>query len=149
MAVEVAERFAQREASESELARAFTSMTKIPVGEGFINVPSPRWFTPEPSEPMPEYRGEPGDHGAMAAASMVCAPDARTSASGGSRFAADAVVEVAWSRADVDWRDFPEAHRQAEAIREAARAAERREQAAILRRIIGRYPPPGTAELAS
>ena len=142
-AVEVAERFAEGGAGEVDLAKAFASMTMIPVGDGFINVPSPRWFTPDPSEPLPGYRGEPGDHGAMGAAQAVCSADARYSASEGSRRAAEAVAEVAWHEAKIglDWGDFPEAHRRAKEIARGARSAERREQAMLLRRTFGGRPP--------
>lgn len=140
-AVELAERFARGEASDAELATAFASLTNIPVQSGgFINVPSPRWFIAEPSEPLLEYRGEPGDHGAMGAAWFVCAADARSCASSGSRCAADAVAEVAWNDAKdrLDWSDFREAHRRARAIEKAARATVRREQAALLRELMAK-----------
>ncbi len=142
VAVEVASRFAQGEAREDELARAFASLTKIPVAEGFINVPSPRWFTPEPSEPLSSYRGEPGDHGTMATAWIVCYSDAWVAASSASRSAADAVAEVAWrdAKAELDWTNILESHPKAKAIQRRAREAERREQSALLRKIVGERP---------
>lgn len=138
-AVDVAERFAAGEADEAELAMAFASMTSIPVGHGSINVPSPRWFTPDPGEPLPEYRDEPGDHGMMAAAWDICFADARCGAGRASRSVAKAVADVAWyeAKTTLDWSDFPEAHRQGKEIARAAWEAERREQATLLRRIVG------------